>query len=416
MIVFEKTMILAGKDLKLIKDGYIAVENGKIFKVGFGTFKGSAKKRINAKGFLVIPGFINAHVHLGDSAAKELGFGKKLLDLMKPPNGLKHKFLRKTNKKILVSAIRSTLKDMLTNGITTFVDFREEGINGIKILKKALDGLKINSIILGRPKTYMDEKTLQDNLASLPDEALKEALKILDMADGIGLSSPNEYTDKALQQFSKICKNRKNKKLLATHVAESLETKKISQLRTGCSEVYRAVKWLKPDFLIHLTHPSEEDLQEVSKRKIGVVVCPKANSIMGVGFPPIKKFLKEGLVVALGTDNVMVNQPNMFEEMRYLLMYLNVLEKNSSTISLKEIFKMATQNGAKILGLDDVLGIVDEGKNANLVFVDFTMDNLAFSHDILASLILRGRPENVKLVMVEGEIVLDRVGWFKIGR
>jgi len=405
--VFERIMIIAGKEMKLIKNGYIVVEGEKIVEVGSGKFRGSTEKRIDGKGLLAIPGFINAHIHVGDSAAKELGFGGKLLELMKPPNGLKHRFLKKASKKTLISGIRSTLRDMLASGITTFADFREGGISGIKVLKKALNGFKIQPVILGRPNLYMDEETLEKNSAPLSSQALKEASKIFRVADGLGLSSPNEYTDEALKQFSSIFKG---KKLIATHAAEHSITQEISKKRTGYSEVYRAIKYLKADILIHLTYATDEELEEVAAEKVGVVVCPIANSRLGSGFPPIKKMLDKGITVALGSDNVMVNQPNMFKEMNYVLNFVCVTEKNSLPIPLEEIFRMATLNGAKILGLEDKVGSIEEEKLANIVFIDFTMDNLAFSHNILASLITRGRPENVKIVLVEGKKVIDKTG------
>ena len=410
MRVFERIMVVAGREMKIIRNGYVAVDGEKIVEVGSGRFKGSTSKRIDGKGFLVIPGFVNTHIHLGDSAAKELGFGQDLLSLMKPPNGLKHRFLRKTSRKTLIRGIRSTLRDMLALGITTFADFREGGVKGIKVLREALEGFRIQPIILGRPNYYMDEEDLEKNLKPLSGQALKETHKIFRFADGIGLSSPNEYTDKALKQFSSIFKG---KKLIATHVAEHPATQEISRRRTGYSEVYRAVKLLKADFLVHLTHPTDEDLKEVVEAKVGVVVCPRSNLKLGLGFPPVKKMLGMGVTVALGSDNVMVNQPNMFEEMSYILNLANIFEKNFPPIPLEEIFRMATINGAKILGLEDKVGSIEEGKLANLVFIDFTMDNLAFSHNILASLIARGRPENIKIVLVEGKKVLDRVGLLK---
>lgn len=405
--VFERTMIVFGEEMKLIKNGYIVVEEEKIVEVGYGRFKGSAEERIDGKGLLAIPGFVNAHIHIGDSTAKELGFGRGLLELMKPPNGLKHRFLKKTSKKTLISGVRSTLRDMLASGITTFADFREGGMEGIKILKEALKNFKIHSITFGRPNFYMDEETLEKNLARLPSQALKETSKIFRVADGLGLSSPNEYTDKALKEFSSIFKG---KKPIATHAAEHPTTQETSKRRTGYSEVYRALKHLKADILIHLTHATNEELEEVAIKKIGVVVCPIANSRLGSGFPPIKKMLDLGVTVALGSDNVMVNQPNMFKEMNYVLNFVSATEKNPLPISLKEIFRMATLNGAKILGLEDKIGSIEEGKLANIVFIDFTMDNLAFSHNILASLITRGRPENIKIVLVRGEKVVDKTG------
>ena len=119
---------------------------------------------------------------------------------------------------------------MLASGITIFADFRENGIRGVNILRKALENFKIYSLIFGRPSTYMNEETLKENLKPLSRKILKEVVKLLKVADGIGLSSPNEYTDKALMQISSIFKGRK---LIATHAAEYSESNKISFERSG---------------------------------------------------------------------------------------------------------------------------------------------------------------------------------------
>ncbi len=402
--IFSNVKVLYGEEFKLIKDCYIVVnEDGKIAEIGHGSFTGS--NVINCKGLLVIPSFINAHLHLGDSFAKERGYGIEFTKIVKPPDGLKHKLLKKEKSRTIVKAIKATLKDMLASGITIFADFRENGIRGVNILRKALENFKIYSLIFGRPSTYMDEETLKENLKPLSRKILKEVVKLLEVADGIGLSSPNEYTDKALMQISSIFKGRK---LIATHAAEYSESNKISFERSGYSEVYRALKILKADILIHLTYASEEDLEMVKDEKISVVVCPRASSILGVGFPSVKKLMEMGVNVALGSDNVMVNQPDMFREMDYILRFTNALEKKPLTLKPEEVFRMPTINAAKVFRLEDKFGSIEEGKIANLVFINPRDLNLQYTDKLLTTLILRGRVENIKLVTYYGETVFQR--------
>ncbi|MGP3667381.1 MAG: amidohydrolase family protein [Candidatus Bathyarchaeota archaeon] len=402
--VFSGVKVLYGEEFKLVKDCYILIdEDGKIAEIGQGSFEGSDV--VNCRGLLAIPSFINAHSHIGDSFAKERGYGVEFTKIVKPPNGLKHKLLKKEKARTVVEAIKTTLKDMLASGITIFADFRENGVKGVEILREALKKFKVYSIIFGRPSIYMNEETLKENLKPLHWKILKEVSNLLEVADGIGLSSPNEYTDKALMQISSIFKG---KKLIATHAAEHPESNKISFERSGYSEVYRALKILKADVLVHLTNASEDDLEMVKDEKVGVVVCPRANSILGVGFPPVKKLMDMDVNVALGSDNVMVNQPDMFREMDYILRFTNALEKKPSTLKPEEVFKMSTINAAKVLKIEDKFGSIEEGKIANLVFINPNDLNLQYTSKLLTTIILRGRNENIKLVTYHGETVFQR--------
>ena len=109
--------------------------------------------------------------------------------------------------------------------------------------------------------------------------------------------------------------------------------------------------------------------------------------------------------MALGTDNVMLNSPDMLREMDYLSRMLRAKSRDPGAISSVEILKMATINGAKAFSLQDAYGSIEEGKVADLVFVDLRSRNLANSQDLMASLVNRGRVDNIVAVMREGRFV-----------
>ena len=83
---------------------------------------------IDLHGDYVIPAFVNAHCHLGDTGAKELGVGLTLEEAVVYPNGLKHKYLAKITSEELTEAVRDGLKEMLKNGIILAADYREGGL------------------------------------------------------------------------------------------------------------------------------------------------------------------------------------------------------------------------------------------------------------------------------------------------
>jgi cytosine/adenosine deaminase-related metal-dependent hydrolase len=358
---------------------------------------------LDGSGLLAIPGLINAHVHIGDSVAKDVGIGLSLRELVHPIHGLKTRVLRETREDDMYQAMAATSQDMLASGITTFADFREGGLAGVKLGIKALGKSPQRGIILGRPSYYFKEEEVANESELLPDETVNELRQTIDLSGGLGVSGPNEYTKSALKQISDLCRGKN--KLLAIHAAESAETTKFSLEKFSSSEVHRALHYLKPDFMIHLTKSSEEDIAELSKNKIPTVCCPRANAILGLGFPPIAELFEAQIPVALGTDNVMLNAPDMFREMDYTSRSLRAVHHDEAVIGSREIFKMATLNGAKALGLASTLGSIEEGKNADIVLLNTNTSNLRFSKDLIGSIVHRANRADVQCVMVSGEIV-----------
>ncbi|MFX1450370.1 MAG: amidohydrolase family protein [Promethearchaeota archaeon] len=343
------------------------------------------------KNTLIVPGFINAHVHIGDSFAKDKGVNLTLSEVVEPPNGLKHRLLRATNKDIIIQGMRNSFKEMLSSGTTTFVDFREGGPEGILILKEALEDFLIRAFILGR--TPPDFNT--------PHEILK-------MANGVGLSSSNIYTNNELEMFAIFCLEAS--KIISTHVSETEEERKIAFDKFKISDIERSIKLLKAELLVHAIHADNKDIELISKNNIPIVICPRANGYLGAGFPPISAFLKHKISLCLGTDNVMVNSPDLFREMEFLFkLFRGIGGMNGiNTLKSKDILRMVTINPAKALRLDHLTGSLEEGKYADFFVLDLNAPNLIPIENIYDSLILRAKSENVIATYLKGRLAYER--------
>ena len=191
--------------------------------------------------------------------------------------------------------------------------------------------------------------------------------------------------------------------------AESAEGAKFSKEKFSASELHRALHYLKPDFMVHLTNSSKEDLAELSKTPVPVVCCPRANAILGLGFPPIKELLEANIIIGLGTDNVMLNTPDMFREMDFTSRILRAAHRDPASISSKEILRMATLNGAQALGVASKIGSIEEGKKADIAFLNMNTPNLSFSKDLIGSIVHRASKEDVQCVMVDGEVAYGNI-------
>ena len=334
MITIKNGLVLTGFNLDAVKTNVVINDEGRIIKLSSYYEEGEI---IDATNCIVCPAFINAHIHIGDSIVKDVGDGLSIKQLVEPPNGLKHQKLNEASDSQIVESMHETAKEMLYSGISTFIDFREGGIKGIELLKKAIYDLPINACILGRSDKYYDSTTT-------PNEARLITRELLQHCDGIGLSGVEDVDSEIMLQIAEVCNQ--EGKLAMIHVAEYYDLQEQSVQMTNQTEVERA---LREGFtnLVHVTYPIMQDLTLLSSTSPCIIACPRSNGMLSVGVPPVSAYVEEQIDVALGTDNVMFNKPDMFREMEYTLKAVRGSYKNK--ITAHDVLKMATINGFKIL-------------------------------------------------------------------
>ena len=331
--------VLAGESFEPVR-GRVVVDNGRIEAI---------ERTATDSTDIILPAFVNAHTHIGDSVAKDAAVGLSLEDAVVPPESLKHRRLQAADRETLVTAMRRTLRYMRRTGTVTCLDFREFGTDGARALRDAADPLATEPFIFG-----------SDDPA------------VLDVADGYGASGANDADFTAERG---ACAERGAP--FAIHAGEP-----------DASDIHAALD-LDPDLLVHMVHARQEHLDRVTEQSVPVVACPRANAVLDVGTPPIRDLLDHA-TVALGTDNVMLNPPNMFREMAYTATHFDV--------SAGEVLGMATAAGADIADLD--CGRIEAGRRAALVVLDGDSDNLAGSADPVEAVVRRATPLDVERVLV----------------
>lgn len=328
-------------------EGYICIRQGIIAEAGPGPIEADFEG-------IICPRFVNAHVHLGDSAFKDPPF-LPLGDLV-GPGGYKHRMLEETPRQRLIEGMRRSLLDMVATGTFAFADFRESGPGGVEMLIEAQAGLPLISRVLGRPAEGRSE--------------------IHQSAWGLGISSTRDHDLHLLKTAASAARSRGQK--VAVHAGEC-----------GDDDISAALL-LEPDFLVHMCRASAADLQRAADSGTGVVVCPRSNLMTGVGLPDVRKMIDLGINVGVGTDNVMLNSPNIFDEMQLISKAL--LHDD------RQVFKMCTLNGARIMGLDQRTGSICEGKEGRVMVLDRQSNNLWGSLDPIASVVRRARPSDILAV------------------
>lgn len=336
-MILEGT-ILRGRRFEPM-EGRIRISDGRIIDVVSDSVESEA---------IILPAFVNAHTHVGDSIAKETGADLTLEELVAPPDGLKHRLLRETDRETLVAGMRESLRFMHRTGTGAFVDFREGGVSGVQALREASVGLDIGAVILGR-----------------------DELEVLEVADGFGASGAADADFERQRRATA-----KAGKRFGIHAGE-----------VGSGDINPALD-LDPDFVVHMVAAEMVHLERIADRETPVVVCPRSNLATGVGCPPVKE-LVERTTVALGTDNVMLASPSMFREMSLL--------EAISELDAQTILGMATHAGATVAGLEG--GVIAEDVPARVLVLDGASDNLARVQDPVRGVVRRACASDVKEVI-----------------
>ena len=314
--------------------GYVGIDDSGVAEIS----EGKAPERPFATG-TVVPGLINCHTHAGD-AGLQIDEKMSLEELVAPPKGLKHRYLEGMGAAIKgpMGEFVNGMKDL---GLTGFIDFREGGEEGSKLLRSVSD----NATVLGRPisKEY----------------DWNEIDSILTYADGIGIPSisdmPVNYIEAVADQV-----HREGKRF-ALHASERIR------------EDIDMVLSLEPDFVVHMTAASDVDMRKCTDNDVPVVICPRSNIYFDL-VPPIERLLDSGVKIALGTDNAMLCDADVRKESAVLR---NMLGSGFD----EHLLRMLLNNGREILYEGSGMG-VQLGVSEITVFPSFGRNP---SDDILES-------------------------------
>lgn len=312
-------------DVDGIRHGYLIVDECKF-----------EESRMEYDDYIFTPTFFNAHTHLGDAIAKEAKFGS-IKELVAPPNGYKFRVFRKHSAEELRKVVIDEVEAAKRSGTSHFLDFREGGIEGVKIVE-GIDGV----LILGRP----------ENL----DEA-----KVMNVR-GFGMSSTRDHDFEFLAELRKFA--RKSGLIFAIHAGE-----------INCEDVDQALD-LKPDLIVHM-NMCEEGITKVIELQIPLVSCIRSNAFFGILNVESYKKMCDYEFWMLGTDNAMISTPSILDEMHFASY---VLRRDD------EIFSAAIR-GFELFGVES--GFVVFHRNLNF----------KNTNNIKATLVRRAGPADIERVV-----------------
>lgn len=399
----------------------VIVDEGKILEISPEVDQPTrydSKKVWDAGGKLLLPGFINTHCHLFQTFMRGLG---KDLTFIKWMNNSVRLMMPNLDEEAIYLAAMVGCMESIRSGVTTLVDFMYAHVKPhyADYVLKAFDDCGIRGVLArgitdvdrlpGSPVRPASFSFVVDSLAEV-DRSREMYKNHPRISFALAPSVIWGMTAEGLREIADYSKV--NNIFVTMHILETVDDDQHSLEKYGKTtmRLLEDVGVLDTDFLgVHAIRVSEDDLSLFKKYQTRISYNPLANMILGSGVAPIVEFTNHGILVSLGTDGAASNDSqNLIEVMKTGALLQKVQNRDSSALSAREIFSMATDQGAACINMQDQIGSLCEGKKADLIALDLHKPNTTPCYDPLASLVYSGNSENIAMVMVEGEIIFDQ--------
>jgi 5-methylthioadenosine/S-adenosylhomocysteine deaminase len=415
-----------------IEHGAVLVRDDKIIEIGDLEHLRSLHPDEPIKDFglaALMPGFIDLHTHLEYTAMRglvdDLPYSKWKLQLLQ-----KERLF--TTQDWDDSALLGAL-EAVQSGITTVADITRTGASGHAAHAAGLRG-----------NIYREVATMEKaQVGAVMEAAARDIEAWRETTDssrlGIGLAPHAPYSchpelfrrvatyaqdgtpvamhlagSREEYQFVKY-----GSSMLATDVRDTFDADAPLWLPTGVSPVRYVLQWgifAVPNIMaVHLTQVDDSDIDVLASHDVAVAHCPRCNAKLGMGIAPIEKFLAAGLRVGIGTDSpAAANSVDMFEEMRVGLLVQRALLGEDHFIPARQFVKMATLDAARALRIDDRVGSLEPGKQADVIAVDLSESHQIPTHYPYGTLVHTANQENVLWTMVNGEVLYENREWSRL--
>jgi 5-methylthioadenosine/S-adenosylhomocysteine deaminase len=195
-----------------------------------------------------------------------------------------------------------------------------------------------------------------------------------------------------------------------THASENRDEIALVAARTGRRNLqyFHDLGLASPRLCVaHCVWVDEAEQALLAEREVKVSHCPGSNLKLGSGIAPVVDMRARNISVSLGADGAACNnQLDMFAEMR-LAATLQAVARGPGALPARDVLWMATREGARALGLEREIGAIEIGKRADFIIVDRSGAHLASAPDPFSALVYSGRPSDVSMTVVDGEIVVE---------
>ena len=355
-------------------------------------------EKINARNMLVMPGLVNTHTHLAMSIFRGYKADKKLMDWLE--NAIFPVEDKLKPEDIYWNSYLSCL-EMIKSGTTTCNDM----YFGMNKTVEAINDTGLRAVVAW----CMKDDSIKDKV-----EQTRKYAKLYNKKDSkikiyVSADAPHTCNPDTIKLCVDLAKELKTG--MHIHLAETIEEE--SKIKSRYNK--RSTEYLNdldvfdvPVVLAHGIYVSDSDIEILKNIKGGISHNPISNCKLSSGICDVVKLRKNGINIGLGTDGIgSTTTMDMFEEMKTAAYLQKVNTMQPSSILAYDILKMATIEGAKVLGMEDEIGTLEPGKKADMIFIKTDKLHLCPENDVCANLVYSANGADVESVMIDGKIIMQ---------
>lgn len=417
LLVRSMAVVTMDPARRVVLHGDVAVDGGKIVRIGE-NLNLPAKKVIDARNCVLLPGLINGHSHVYQSLIEGIGY-----DMHFDP--WNWRFLFPVVSQMIPEHSRVSAElaaiEMIKTGTTTISDhwYMHTNLRNIYEVTDAFDqsGMRAQMVFGLLDQTFAGERIESQYMTMIQreDVLIDEARNFYRQWHGrnrttmaLGPGSTEDISEGLMLKTRDL--SRELDINVSTHVAGWIEINAYTQRKFGERDLehLHTIGLTGPrGVFFHAVWLSNREIEILAETGSKVIHCPMANAYLGYGIAPVGQLLERGVPVGLGTDGAASYTYDMWQVGRTAAMLQKATKLDGEAITAEQILAMMTIDGARALGLDHQVGSLEPGKQADLIAVDFNQPHLLPDGRFVPKLVYSANGSDVQHVIIDGQVVME---------
>ena len=408
ILITGGTLMTMSAGMEIIEDSIVGIKDGLIVAVGQKKDSGrnafTAKETIDASGCIVMPGLVNTHTHLPMVCFRGMADDLPLMEWLN-----EHIFpaeARFVNKKMVYDGATLAMAEMILSGTTTFCDgyFFEDAIT------EAVSAAGMRAVVSQGFSDFImpDKSSFEKMMAAAKRFVTRWQSHAPMITPAYFCHSPYTCSPATLVRVKEAA--REAGILYLMHLLENKDEIDTILNRYGKKPVQHLLDLGVLDdqtVAVHCNWLTKEDIAVFADLGVKVSHNPESSMKLAAGVAPVPEMLQHGITVGIGTDGCASNNDlDMFREMDTAAKIHKVTLLDPTVMSAETVLKMATIGGAKVLGLDKLIGSIETGKQADIILVDMNQPHLTPLYNCYSQLVYAARGADVKTSIINGRIVM----------
>lgn len=407
ILMVHGLVVTMDHQFRIFEDGALAIDGGKIVAVGVTEDvkeRYTGRRIIDARRKLIMPGLINAHTHapmnIFRGFADDLSLNEWLYDYIFP---LESAFVNPQNVEL---GTRLAIAEMIRSGTTTFNDMYYYS----DVMANVVDDYGIRAILTHAllDKPVHNGSTVKESL-QFAEQLISDWRTHPRIDISVSVHAPYSASP-ALYHAAKSLADRYGAQL-HTHLSETqwefdLISEKYGHTPTG--HLHNLGVLDNNMVAAHAIYLTAEDMDLLAKHDVGIAHNPQCNMKLSNGTAPIPELLKRGVRVGIGTDGVASNNDlDLFDEIRSSALAHKLVTGDPTVMDARTVLETVTIGGARLLRMDDRIGSLEAGKQADVIMMDLSRPHAWPHYDVYSLLVYSLRGSDVEMVMVDGRILME---------